>query len=76
MSTQLVAVSDCVAALCSVYHEGATILHRLKIKRKGLDISAQELELSITRGESVVRDHYKRTQEHLGESFKDGDRMP
>lgn len=76
-STPPVAVSDCIATLCSAYHEGASIFQQIKSKRKGLDISAQELELSITCGESLLRDQYERSYSHshsqFGELFAHGD---
>ena len=75
MSTQTSTVADCVATLCSAYHSGAQILLQIKAKRKGLDISAQELELSITRAESVVNKQYGVTRKHLGDAFALGDGM-
>ena len=74
MSTQPSTVADCIAALCSAYHEGAQILLLIKAKRKGLDISAQELELSITRAESAVNNQYGVTCQRFGDGFALGDR--
>ena len=76
MSTQLSTVAECVATLCSAYHDGAQTLLQIKAKRKGLDISAQELELSITRAESAVNKQYGVTRKRLGDAFALGDGMP
>ena len=70
----LATVAERTAALCSVYHDGATLLQCIKSKRKGLDISATELELAITGAESAVRDQYERTSQRFGASYAQGDR--
>lgn len=78
MSTPLaqqLKVSSCISTLCSVYHEGAVLLQKIKSKRKGLDISAQELELAINSAESGVRDSFDSTYQYVGHSFAQGDRM-
>ena len=75
MSVQLVSVAECVAALCSAYHSGATLLQKIKKKRKGLNIAAQDLELSITRGEAGVRGQYELVFSRYGETFAHGDRI-
>jgi len=76
MSAQLSTVAHRVTALCSAYHDGAHALAQIKAKRKGLDISAQELELSITHGESSVSNQYHATYKRFGEPFAHGDCMP
>ncbi|KAL6718332.1 hypothetical protein ACLMJK_004421 [Lecanora helva] len=73
MSISTSSVADTVAALCSTYHDGAHILSQIKARRKGLDISAQDLELSITRAQSAVNSQYEVTYRHLGENVSQGD---
>lgn len=65
ISTAFRTLADSIDALCAGYRDGAAIIHEIKRKRKGLDISAQELELSVTR-----RDQY---EQELGELFVRGD---
>lgn len=36
--------------------------------------SVEELESSLNRGESAVRNQYERTHKHCGEAFAQGDR--
>ena len=74
MAKQHFTIVSCVTVLCTALHEGADILSRIKVRRKGLDISAQDLELSITRGESAVNALYNTIFQRLGESFAQGDR--
>ena len=74
MASQRFTVASRVIVLCSAFHEGADILSQIKVRRKGLDISAQELELSITRGESAVKAQYDTTFRRLGDFFAQGDR--
>ena len=76
-------VSECVASLSSAYHDGAELIHKIKAKRRSrntfhdasIDASAQELESSLNRGESAVRNQYERTYKRCGDAFAQGDRM-
>lgn len=81
---ELLAVVACVAAVCSAYHDGAELVHQIKAKRKAKRIlqqevssqssSTKELELSLHRGEDVVRSQYDRDFRRFGDSFAQGDR--
>ena len=75
-------VSACIASLSSVYHDGVELIQNIKAKRKSrntfqdasIDASAQELEWSLNRGESAVRNQYERTHKRCGDAFAQGDR--
>lgn len=81
---ELLAVVACVAAVCSAYHDGAELVHQIKAKRKAKralqqELSSEpssttELELSLNRGEAVVRSQYDRDFRRFGDSFAHGDR--
>ena len=66
-----------VAAICSLYRDGAEILRKIKAKdqaRKVLSaLSTQELELSLHRGEEVVQSQYDRDYKRFGTVFTNGD---
>ena len=70
-------VSTFIASLCSAYRDGAKLIQQMKANdrssRKDFT-SAQELELSLNRGESAVRNQYERIHKHCGEAFAQGDR--
>lgn len=76
-------VSACVASLSSSYHDGTELIEQIKAKRKSrntfqdasIDASVQELESSLNRGESTVRNQYERTYKRCGDAFAQGDRM-
>lgn len=76
-------VAACVASLSSTYHDGAELIRSIKAKRKSrntfqdasINASAQELESSLIRGESAVRNQYERTYKRCGDAFAQGDRM-
>lgn len=76
-------VSACVASLSSSYHDGAELIQHIKAKRKSrntfqdasIDVSAHDLESSLNRGESAVRNQYERTYKRCGDAFAQGDRM-
>ncbi|MCJ1262999.1 hypothetical protein MMC22_002869 [Lobaria immixta] len=82
---ELLAVVACVAAVCSAYHDGAELVHQIKAKRKAKRIlqqevssqssSTKELELSLHRGEDVVRSQYDRDFRRFGDSFAQGDQI-
>ena len=67
-------VSDCVAAVCSAYQEGFVVIQNIRAKRKQLESSAQELEGSLTHGETAVKDEYEKSRRRYGEAFALGDR--
>ena len=75
-------VSTHVASLCSAYHDGAELIRHIKEKKNSrkafpdasVDTSAQELEYSLRRGESAVRNQYERTYKSCGDAFAQGDR--
>lgn len=69
------AVSDCVTAICSAYHEACTLIQQIKVEKRDSSLSAQELEASLLRGQSAVRAHYERIQKRLGETSASSDRM-
>ena len=74
-------VFACVASLCSVYHEGAELIHQIRadqnfcvtFQEPPLGTLAQDLESSLERGESAVRNQYERIHKHCGEAFAQGD---
>ena len=74
-------VFACVAALCSAYHEGAELIQQIRadknfcmtFQESPLGTSAQDLESSLKRGESAVRNHYERIRKRCGEAFAQGD---
>lgn len=75
-------VFACVASLCAVYHEGAELIHQIRAdqnfcmtsQESPLGRSAQDLESSLERGESAVRNQYERIHKRCGEAFVRGDR--
>ena len=75
-------VTACIASLCSAYHDGNELIRQIKGSRKNRktfrnasgDISIQELELSLSRGESAVRNQYELTYKRYGDAFAQGDR--
>lgn len=75
-------VSACVASLSSVYHDGAELVQQIIAKKRSrntfqdasIDATAQELESSLNRGESAVRNQYERTYKRCGDAFAQGDR--
>lgn len=77
-------VSTCIASLCSAYRDGAQLVQQMKANDRSsrktfqeapIGTSAEELESSLNRGESAVRNQYERTHKHCGEAFAQGDRM-
>ncbi|KAF6233706.1 hypothetical protein HO173_007918 [Letharia columbiana] len=76
-------VSACVASLSSVYHNGAELVQQIIAKRRSrntfqdasIDVTAQELESSLNRGESTVRNQYERTYKRCGDAFAQGDQL-
>ena len=80
---EILAVVSCVAAVCSAYHDGTELIHQIKERRKakkalreavGPDSTTKDLELSLARGQDVVRSQYERDFRRLGEAFAVGDR--
>lgn len=72
-------VFACVASLCSAYYDGAELIQHFKASKDShlggpIGRSAQELELSLSRGENAVRIEYERIHERCGEAFAQGDR--
>ena len=75
-------VIACVASLCAVYHEGAELIYQIRadqdfcmtFQESSLGRSAQDLESSLERGESAVRNQYERIHKRCGEAFAQGDR--
>ena len=75
-------VFTCVASLCSAYYDGAELIQQFKANKNSrktfqdgpIGISAQELESSLSRGESAVRIEYERIHKRCGEAFAQGDR--
>ena len=71
-----------VASLCAVYHEAAELIHQIRadknfcmnFQESSLGTSAQDLESSLERGESTVRNQYERIHKRCGEAFAQGDR--
>lgn len=83
---ELLAVVACVAAVCSAYHDGGELVQQIKAKRKAKkallpndtpsdpnNASTTELEMSLSRGESVVRSQFDRDFKRFGETFATGD---
>ena len=74
-------VFACVTSLCSAYHEGAELIQQIRadknfcmtFEESPLGTSAQDLESSLKRGESAVRNHYERIHKRCGEAFAQGD---
>ena len=74
-------VFACVASLCSAYHEGAELIQQIRadknfcmnFQESPLGTSAQDLESSLKRGESAVRNQYERIHKRCGEAFAQGD---
>ena len=70
-----------VVSLCSAYHEGAELVHQIRANKNFCmtfqesphGISAQDLESSLERGESAVRNQYERIHKRCGEAFAQGD---
>lgn len=84
---ELLAVVACVAAVCSAYHDGGELVQQIKAKRKAQKAllsndaanaanyaSTTELEMSLSRGEGVVRSQFDRDFKRFGETFATGDR--
>ena len=76
-------VSTCIASLCAAYHDGAKLIQQMKANDRNfrktfqeapIGTSAQELESSLNRGESAMRNQYECTHKHCGEAFAQGDR--
>ncbi|KAL9130233.1 MAG: hypothetical protein Q9217_001526 [Psora testacea] len=81
---KVLAVVGCVAAVCSAYHDGAELVQHIKAKRKArkalkqasqVDETTQELEVSLNRGEGVVRSQYDRDFRRFGDPFASGDQV-
>ena len=85
---ELLAVVACVAAVCSAFHDGGELVQQIKAKRKAQKAllsndapseanyaSTTELEMSLSRGEGVVRSQFDRDFKRFGETFATGDRM-
>ena len=74
-------VFACVDSLCSAYHEGAELIHQIRVDKNfwmtfqesPLGASAQDLESSLKGGESAVRNQYERIRKRCGEAFAQGD---
>ena len=69
--------------MCSAYHDGAELVQHIKAKRKAkkalqqapqIDETTQELSLSLSRGEGIVRSQYDRDFKRFGDAFASGDR--
>ena len=80
---EILAVVSCVAAVCSAYHDGTELIHQIKERRKAKkalreavspDSTTKDLELSLARGQDVVRSQYDRDFRRLGQAFALGDR--
>ena len=81
---ELFAVVTCVTAVCSAYHDGAELVQQIKAKRKARrallqnassqHVATSELEMSLHRGEGVIRSQYDRDFRRFGKSFAQGDR--
>ncbi|KAL2046681.1 hypothetical protein ABVK25_011653 [Lepraria finkii] len=68
-------VSDCVATVCSAYQEGFIGIQNIRAKRKQLESSPQELEGSLTHGETAVKDQYEKSRRRYGEASALGDQV-
>ncbi|KAL8832239.1 MAG: hypothetical protein Q9170_004960 [Blastenia crenularia] len=80
---ELVAVVACVGAIISAYHDGAQLVAQIKAKRKakkasqdGLqEVTTQELESSLYRGQGIVQSQFDRDARRFGDQFRVGDRV-
>lgn len=67
-------VSDLVASVCFAYQEGFVLIQNIRAKNKQLPPLAQQLETSLTRGETAVNGQYEKSRIRFGEIFALGDR--
>ncbi|KAL9604395.1 MAG: hypothetical protein Q9219_000583 [cf. Caloplaca sp. 3 TL-2023] len=79
---ELIAVVACVGAIISAYHDGAELVAQIKAKRKAKkelqngslqDVTTQELESSLQRGQGIVQSQFDRDARRFGEQFRVGD---
>ena len=75
-------VTACVASLSSAYLDAIKLTQQINAKRKSrnafkeasIDAADHDLQSSLDRGESAVRNQYQRTYHCCGDAFAQGDR--
>ncbi|KAL8715022.1 MAG: hypothetical protein Q9220_000979 [cf. Caloplaca sp. 1 TL-2023] len=82
---ELVAVVACIGAIVSAYHDGAALVAQIKAKRRARrealqngylqELTTQELESSLHRGEGIVQSQFERDARRFGEKFRVGDQI-
>lgn len=79
------AVVGCIQLVCNAFHDAAELLRQVRTSRGlrvdrrhdgGLleEMQMQDLELSLTRGASVIQSQYDRDYKRFGTAFAKGDR--
>ena len=75
-------VTACVASLSSTYLDAINLIQQINAKRKSRNACEEasivaadhDLQSSLDRGESAVRNQYQRTYHCCGDAFAQGDR--